>query len=309
MRKTVGFILLGLAGFLLTGAVLALLYVPGQVEKTPLDVNSTTRLSGNAAALPSGDPGPIRAVSRSVADGVASDGDVVVFDTFSCLMRDVPGAPDCTEDTAEGSPLITAGTDRFATNRETGEAVNDDKYVGPAAEPHEGLVNKWPFHPEQKTYTYWDGLLGRGVDATFVDEEEIDGLAVYKFQVAIAEEPAEISKGISGLYSSTKTLWIDKGTGSIVDQNDKQVRKLETGTTVLDLDYGFTPETVAANVKAAKDNNSQLSLVGRAPLLLGILGVVALIGGLLLAVGRAGERRDDTPNSSLEELTTARRGR
>ena len=34
MRKTVGFILLGLAGFLLTGAVLALLYVPGQVEKT-----------------------------------------------------------------------------------------------------------------------------------------------------------------------------------------------------------------------------------------------------------------------------------
>src|SRR5687768_8908529 len=111
MRKAVGFILLGLAGFLITAAVLALVYVPGQVEKTPLDVNSTTRLVGEAAALPSGEPGPVRAVSRSVADGEASDADVIVFDTFSCLMREVPGAPDCTEETGEGSPLVTAGTD------------------------------------------------------------------------------------------------------------------------------------------------------------------------------------------------------
>ena len=52
MRKTVGFVLLGLAGFLLTAALLAQFYVPGQVQKTPLDVNTTTRLSGNAARPP-----------------------------------------------------------------------------------------------------------------------------------------------------------------------------------------------------------------------------------------------------------------
>lgn len=307
MRKTVGSVLLGLAGFLITAALLAAFYVPGQVEKTPLDVNSTTRLSGNAAALPSGEPGAVRAVSRTVADGTASDGGVVVFDTFSCLMRDVPGAPDCTQDTGAGSPLVTAGTDRFATDRKTAEAVNDEKYVGAAAEPHEGVVNKWPFHPEQKTYKYWDGLLGRAVDATFAGEEEIDGLPVYKYQIQLSDEAAEISKGISGLYSTDKTLWIDKGTGAIIDQTEKQQRKLDSGTTVLDLDFGFTDETVAANVEDAKANNSQLSLVGSAPLFLGILGVVALLGGLFLTLaGRSTENGGGGPRVSLDKAPARR---
>jgi hypothetical protein len=312
MRKAVGFILFGLAGFLITAAVLALLYVPGQVEKTPLDVNSTTRLLGDAAALPSGEPGPVRAVSRSVADGEASDDDVVVFDTFSCLMRDVPGAPDCTEDTGEGSPLVTAGTDRFATDRVTAQAVNDEVYVGAGAEPHEGVVNKWPFHPEQKTYQYWDNLLGATVDAAFAGEEEIDGLAVYRYEVSIDGQPAEISNGISGLYSNDKTLWIDKGTGSIIDQSEQQVRQLDSGTTVLDLEMGFSDETVAANVEDAKANNSQLDLVARAPWVLGLLGLLALAGGVLLTLGgrRSDDRRpDQEPNATLDELTTSRRSR
>ena len=308
MRKTVGLVLLGLAGFLITGALLVQFWVPGQVEKTPLDVNSTTRLSGNAAQLPSGEPGPVRAVSRTVADGEASDGDVVVFDTVSCLMREVPGAPDCTQDTEAVSPLVTAGTDRFATNRTTGEAVNDEAYVGAAAEPHEGVINKWPFHPEQKTYKYWDGLLGRAVDAEFAGEEEIDGLPVYRYEVSVTDEPAEISNGIAGLYSNDKTLWIDRGTGAIIDQNEKQVRKLESGTTVLDLDFGFTNETVAANVADAKANNSQLDLVGWAPLLLGALGLVALAGGLVLARS-GGARSGDESTTTLDDLTSSRRGR
>ena len=60
-------------------------------------------------------------------------------------------------------------------------------------------------------------------------------------------------------------MWIDQGTGSIIDQTDKQIRKLDDGTPVLDLELSFTDETVAENVKTAKANNSQLSLVGRCP--------------------------------------------
>jgi hypothetical protein len=308
MRKNVGFVLLGLAGFLLTVAVLALVYVPGQVKKTPLDVNSTTRLTGEAAKLPTGDPGPVRAVSRTAADGQDSDGDVVVFDTFSCLMRDVPGAPDCTEDTSEGSPLVTAGTDRFATDRRTAESVDAAKAADVGAEVHEGLVNKWPFDPEQKTYKYWDGLLGRAVDAVYQGEEEVDGVAAYKYLVTITDEPAEISKGIAGLYSDEKTLWIDKGTGSILDQEERQVRTLEDGTVALEVNLGFTDETIAANVEDAKANNSQLSLVKAAPLVLGLLGLLALAGGAFLSlVGRGRHGGDDGQNISLEEMRTSRR--
>jgi Porin PorA len=311
MRKTVGFILIGLAGFLLTATVLALVYVPDQVKRTPLDTNSTTRLSGQAAVLPSGPGSPVKAVSRTVADGEASDDDVIVFDTFSCLVRDPDGtAPDCVDDTDAGSLLVTAGTDRFATDRRTAMAVNDEVYVGAAAEPHEGLVNKFPFDVQQETYPYWDGLVGRAVDAEFQADEEIDGLPVYKFLISLTDEPAEISNGVSGLYSTEKTLWIDQGTGKIIDQSEAQVRQLDDGTTVLDLELSFTDETVAANVEDAKASNSQLSLVRRAPIVLGLLGLLALAGGAYLVVpGSTAPRRDERQDVSLDELTSTRRAR
>jgi hypothetical protein len=298
MRRTVGFILLGLAGFLVTAAVLALVWVPGQVKKTPLDVVTDTRLTGSAAALPTGGGGPVKYLSRTVADGAASTSDVVVFDNFTCLVSDPDGtAPDCVDDTDPDKRLVSAGTDRFATDRVTALAVNDEKYVGVNAVPHEGLVNKFPFDVEQKTYPFWDGIVDRAVETTFQGEEEIDGLAVYKFSYSVADEPAEISEGISGLYSMNKTMWIDKGTGSIIDESDKQVRKLDDGTPVLDLDISFTDETVAANVKDAKANNSQLSLVAKAPWVLGLLGLLAGAGGAFLLL--AGRRDDvsETPST------------
>jgi len=64
---------------------------------------------------------------------------------------------------------------------------------GVGAEPHEGLVNKFPFEVEQKTYPFWDGVVGRAVDATFQGEEEVDGLPTYKFQGTPADAPAELS--------------------------------------------------------------------------------------------------------------------
>ncbi|HYN65834.1 MAG TPA: DUF3068 domain-containing protein, partial [Ornithinibacter sp.] len=287
-------VLLGLAAFLITAALLVLLWVPGQVMRTPLDVDSTTRLTGEATALPTGGGSPVKAVSRTVADGSASDGSVIVFDTFSCLIKDPDGtAPDCVDDQDPGSRLVTAGTDRFATDRTTALAVNDEKYVGVGAEPHDGLVNKFPFEVEQKTYPFWDGLVGRAVDATFQGEEEIDGIAVYKFNISLVDEPAEISSGISGTYSDDKTMWVDKGTGSIIDQSEKQIRRLDNGTAVLDLEMSFTDETVAANVEDAKANNSQLSLVGAAPPILGILGLLALVGGLFLTFAGRKDATDD----------------
>jgi len=303
MRRIIGLVLMGLAGFLVTTALLALVYVPGQVKKTPLDTDSYTRLSGEATALPSGDGAPVKALSHTVADGAKSDGDVVVFDTFTCLITDPDGnAPDCVDDTntGEGTKLVTASTDRFATNRKTGMAVNDQKYIGDAT-PHEGLVNKFPFGVEKKTYPFWDGLLGRAVDASFEGEEKVNGWNTYKFVVDVVDEPAEISNGIQGQYSSLKTMWIDPRTGAIQKQTEEQKRVLESGTTVLDLDFGFTDETVAANIKDAKANDSKLGLVEKLPLIAGLLALLSAAVGFFLWNGA----RD---NGSESDVRTGRHG-
>jgi hypothetical protein len=294
MRKIIGLVLMGLAGFLVTTAVLALVYIPGQVKKTPLDTDSYTRLAGTASALPSGDGAPVKALSHSVVDGQKSDGDVAVFDTFTCLIKDPNGdAPDCVDDTDPDKRLVTATTDRFATDRRTGLAVNDEKYIGDA-KPHEGLVNKFPFGVEKKTYPFWDGILGRAVDATFEGEEKVDGWNTYKFVIDVADEPAEISKGIQGSYSSLKTMYIDPRTGAIQKQTEQQKRVLDNGTTVLDLDFGFTDETVAANIKDAKANDSKLGLIDKLPLIAGLLGLVSAAVGFFLWNGaRRADGGDD----------------
>lgn len=282
MRRIIGLVLMGLAGFLVTTALLALLYVPGQVKKTPLDTDSYTRLTGNAAALPSGEGAPVKALSHTVSDGKKSDGDVVVFDTFTCLVTNPNGdSPDCVDDTDPDKRLVTATTDRFATDRRTGESVNDEKYIGDAT-PHEGLVNKFPFDVEKKTYPFWDGVLGRAIDANFEGEEKVNGWNTYKFVTDVADEPAEISSGIQGTYSSLKTMYIDPRTGAIQKQTEKQVRKLEDGTTVLDLDFGFTDATIEANIKDAKANDSKLGLVGKLPLIAGLLGLLSAAVGFFL---------------------------
>lgn len=292
MRKILGLGLLGLGGFLLTTALLAMLYVPGKVKVTPLDTDSYTRLTGTATALPSGEGAPLKAVSHTVADGEASDGDVVVFDTFTCLIKDPDGnAPDCVGEGDSDDRLVNASTDRFATDRQTALALNDEKYIGDA-EPHDGLINKFPFDVEQKTYPFWDGILGRAVDANFEGEEEVNGLNTYKFVIDVSDEPAEISDGIQGTYSSLKTMWIDPVTGAIMKQHEEQSRLLEDGKPVLDMELEFTDETVQANVDSAEANASKLSLVGKLPLIAGILGLLSVLGGLLLSRGGRDQERD-----------------
>lgn len=300
MRKTVGLVLLGLGAFLVTTALLVAAYVPGQVKKTPLNVDSITRLSGHAAALPSGGSSPVRALSHTVANGDLSDGDVVVFDSFSCLIKDDGTTQDCTDDTESGSALITASTDNFATDRVTAMAVQDPQYVS-ADSQHEGLVNKFPFSVQQQTYPFWDGVLARTVDAVFQGEEDIDGLKTYRFLVNSQNETAEIAAGIEGTYSSEKTMWIDPVTGSIIKQQEKQVRKTGDGTTVLDLDFGFTDETVAANVESAKSSGGQIGMLGTAPWLLGLLGLLSLGAGGFLLRGAAIEARAQQDSAGYAE--------
>ena len=296
MRRTVGFILLGLAGFLVTAAILALVWVPGQVKKTPLDVVTDTRLTGSAAALPTGGGGPVKYLSRTVADGAASSSDVVVFDNFTCLVSDPDGtAPDCVDDTDPDKRLVSAGTDRFATDRVTALAVNDEKYVGVNAVPHEGLVNKFPFDTKKKDYPFWDDVLGDTVVAQYDGTDTIDGLDVYKFSYSVADADAEIATGVDGTYSMDKTMWIEPKTGQIIDQEQHDVRSAN-GTTLLDVELSFTDDQVQTNVDDAKANLSSLDLItSTVPLIGFILGPLLLIAG---AIGLMLSRRsEDQPVS------------
>ncbi|MBK6887712.1 MAG: DUF3068 domain-containing protein [Tetrasphaera sp.] len=283
MRKVLAPLLLGLGGFFLTTALLVLMWVPGQVKKTPLDTKNTSRAIGDAVYL-TGDRTPAKGMTRSVVDGQVSDSNTVVFQTFTCLIRDPDGtAGDCVNAEGTDSKLINASTDAFATDRTTGLAVKDQEhYLGADASPHEGLINKFPFDVQKKTYPFWDSVLGRAVDATFQGEEKVQDLNTYKFMIKVDNEPAEISSGVKGTYSDEKTLWIDPMTGAIINQTEHQSRILPNGDVALDLNLKMDDTTIGNAVKDAKANGGKLGLVGRMPLIAGLLGLLSLALGFIL---------------------------
>jgi hypothetical protein len=285
VRKWAGLVLFFLGAFLLMAGIVAKIWAPGLAERTPLDVNTFTFLTGTADKLnpgtgevESGLAVAYQSVTR--ADPKRSDDDYVAFVNTKCVNIDTDNPPPCLDE--NDSRLITNTIDTFATDRHTAMSTGKTKYLAKDAVVHSGLVNKWPFNAEKKTYPYWNGTLGSTVDAKYVGTKDYDGLETYEYQTDVPETSAEVLKGTRGLYSTGESIWIEPRTGSIIDQKGGQVLKLENGDLILDINVEYTDKTVATNVKDAKANRKTLStILDIFPPVGIILGLIALvIGGL-----------------------------
>lgn len=289
MRKTLAIILMFLGMFLLVIGVLAQFYAPDRLEKTPLDVHNVTHLSGTAQL--GADTVPIKITSTTVTDSDKSDDTVVVWNNASCVVKDVDDVPDCVSTEDPGNRLISATTDEFATDRVSGLAVNDFKGLSSEATRHEGLVNKWPFNAQKKTYPYWDDTVGAAVDAEYVSTKDLDGITVYVYKLTVSDAPAEIADGISGLYSANTEFWVEPRTGDILNQIEDQTRTTTDGSPVLAIQAEFTEAQQKKSIESSKDNLSKLDLLEKwVPLVGYIVGAICLIAGILLTLST---RRQD----------------
>ncbi len=296
MRK-LGMVLAGLGGFLVMLAILAKFYAPGQLMKTPLDVDSTTNAAGQAA-VGDGATEPVKGTQLTRADSAKSDGDVIVFVSSSCLIFDRDNAPSCVNADDPDQRLITAGVDNFATDRKTAMAVNDPKYLPPDATPRDGLQNKWPFDVEKKTYPYWDDNVNQVVDATYEGTEDVDGIEAYKFHAVVSEVPYEVTDGVQGTYSKDSTIWIEPVTGSFVKLSYHMEQTTNTGDNFITLDLAYTEDEVADSVKDAKSSRDKLNLVRNTVPLIGfIVGIPLLVIGLVLT-GRGGKKKPATESAA-----------
>lgn len=299
MRKAIAWLVIGLGSFALVAGLLVRFYAADALRVTPQEVDSVTRLSGTTDRLDSATGETtlmdVKVTSVTQTDTQRSDDDVVAWVNTTCVVRDLPGTPDCVDADDPQERLITATVDVFATDRKTALAVNDEQYMSDGAVPHEGLVNKWPFGAEKKDYPYWDGVIGEAVTAEYQDTENLDGLEVYVYEVTIEEEPAEVVSGVQGLYSAEKTIKVEPMSGQIVYQEQRDVRTLPNGDPLNDLQVAFTDEQLDLGIQDGKDAVSQLNLIGTTVPIAGIVGglVLLALGIFLLLRGRhepAGER-------------------
>jgi hypothetical protein len=305
-------VLLGLGAFLLVAGILALTYAPGMVKKTPLDVDTTTYYEGQAAKLDpttgAFDTKPAYAIRHTMVDSKHSGDDTVIMVENACAVFDTGGAKVCVN--GNDPDLITATTDIFATDRVTALAVSD-KNLPPDAVPHEGLVNKFPFDVEKKTYPFWDGDVGSAVDIDYVGTKNLFGLDTYEFSYTVKDVPINIAEDdpatpaddtIKGTYDNVVTVYVDPKTGSIVKSGQDQQQYLEDGTPVADVVLTQTDASVKDFVDDAKAAGQQLTILLTVVPLVGIIGgLLCLIGGLVMIMRErsggegSGQRVEETP--------------
>ena len=148
---------------------------------------------------------------------------------------------------------------------------------------YEGLVNKWPFDAEKKTYRYWDGTVGASVAAVYDGTEVIEGLDTYRYKINIDKAPVEVAEGVDGTYTNEVIIWVEPRTGAIQNQSQNQQRYLADGTQVLNLQAEFTPDQIRQSAVDTKDSLSLLTLVTTTVPLIGFIGGgVALLAALVL---------------------------
>lgn len=306
-RKWFGVVLLGLGAFLLVAGVLATAWAPGVVKKTPLGVDQTTYLDGTVKKLNAEtgelEENPVKVQSITKTDSDASDDDTDVWVQTSCVVIDTGDAPDCVD--GDDPRLVSADTDVFATDRVSGLAVSDYAGLPADATPHDGLVNKWPFDSEKKTYPYWDGTVGEAVDAVYDRTETLLGVKCYVYTVTITDAPIEIAEGVSGTYDNKMEIWVEPKTGAIQQQTQDQQRYLDDGTQVLDLKIGFTEQQQKDFADDAKSNILLLDIVTLWMPIVGFVGgALCILAGILLLL--RGRRTDDGASVDREPAASIR---
>jgi len=314
MRRVTGLVLVGLGAFAFVLGLMVKFYGEPRMVRVPLNqVSGTKSVSdGNSTIL---DRGRVAIRSglkltanrevRGVVDG-SKDDKTAVWRTASSLI-------------GPAGETFRVTEERVAIDRVSGLAVNccDEQLDGDRAVKHSGLVFKFPFDAERKTYPFWDATAKGAFPARYVGTEKRAGLDLYHFQSRVPETtisdvsvpPALVGReGTAAIeaevvYTNTRDLWVEPRSGIIVEgrEQPKQVLRAGDGSdlaTVLEANIGYTPETVAKQADEAKTSAGKVFLAKTLlPVLLLVLGpVLILVGLLLLLLQRrrsSGRRRAD----------------
>ncbi|ORB87592.1 hypothetical protein B1987_16300 [Mycobacterium kansasii] len=330
---------IGLGAALLMAALLLSTYTSSRIAKIPLDIDTTLIRQGTGSAIDSASLSGDHVVinqnvplvsQQQIAVESPANADVVTLQVGTSVRR---------TDKQKDTGLLLAIVDTVTLNRKTAMAVSDDTHTGgavqkprgindespPTAIPlrHEGLAYRFPFHTEKKSYPYFDPIAQKAFDANYDSQEDVNGLATYRFTQNVGygsdgklvapikypslyagDEDGKITTtaamwGVPGepgeqitmtrYYAAQRTFWVDPVTGTIVKETERAYHyyardAMKPEVTLADYKVTSTEETVESQVNAARDERDRLALWSRVlPITFTAVGLIALIGGGLLA--------------------------
>ena len=311
MRRATGVVLLAVGAFLVVLAPLLRFQVAGKLIEAPSDQYSISKLSADNAQYFSQQDlkvltGNLDITVTTRGDVAESKDDHVVWDQFTAV-----------NDVTNGRPSISLSEFRSAFNKYNGTGVN---CCGVSVDKQpvqlQGQIFLFPFGVEKKTYKVFDTSTRKAWDATFVGEDTVDGLKVYKFQQKISPtvtqtltapasvlgmtDPGDVQ--VDRVYDGVITYWVEPTTGAPVKQEQQRHEVLKTADGVermpaLIATAVFTPQTTGELVRTARDSMDQITLIKTTlPLMSLIIGLILAIAGfVLLRAPSAADPTDDAP--------------
>lgn len=314
MRKAA--VMIGFGAFFITMALLMRFYAYPKLAVVPKDQNTQQLVTDEHATYfdaPTVKPGAGKILTKATVVGDPKDSERASQETGRNVV--VVNQWQTTRATKDGgqtweNPPMAAYTAKYALDASTGEGVNwkgntkDGKPFNPS-----GQTIKFPFDTQKDgKYEYYDSTLDKPLPVKFAGEEKLDGLTVYKFTQSVPRTKfttIDVPPTIFGLpdgggvvadryYENERTLWVEPTTGVMMKVQEKQHQELEvpnaSPVNAMTTTSTMTDATVQANVDEYKTKSMQLKILKTtAPLVLGLLGLGALVLGLLLSI-RAGRR-------------------
>ena len=248
VRKILGPVLLGLGGFLLIAGLLGLVWAPGRRQE---DARATSRpstyLEGTGRQARhldrrAGREPRLRHQRHPHRHRAVRPTRPTPGSPPRAVMVDRGGERECVDGSED---LITASVDIFATDRVTALADDESLDLPADAVPHEGLVNKWPFDAEKKTYPYWDGTDRSGRRRRLRPHRG----PRRRRDLRLPRRRSTRRRSRSPRASPAPTPTPRRSSSSrrparSSNQTDDQQRYLADGTPVLDLQIAFTDDQV-----------------------------------------------------------------
>ena len=300
MRRVIGLTLTGAGTFLIVCAVLLPTWVSSQVIKFPLNEFETATLAASNASyfsptsLTEKTGVNLQATYTIKGDGAAGNSSTAVWDEYSYVY-------DLTSRQA-----VQQMTRRFAFDRRTallvqccGANVNGDSSI----EQRGYLGYVFPIGTQKQTYDVFDTTLNRPEPFVYSGTTDVHGIGAYEFVENV--NPVQVGTqtlpgSLVGQSAATVTLpeyyqihliyYVDPDTGALIDVNEHQTTSLRNPATgaqallLFDADLIATPASVTSIVALDSSGRNELNLIETIlPLVLGIVGGVALIAGILLA--------------------------
>jgi hypothetical protein len=301
-KPLLGAILGGLGALLFVVSLLVHFYVVPALAVAPIDQNTVTSLAAKDATL--FDTATLSPITTDLSVKARTVGDVKASE--AAPGNAVVWVNTTTVKSSDGV-IRSQNVKRAAFDKTTAEAVNCcDNFMETAQGVREkvtrsGLMFKFPFNTEKKSYQVWDDTLAKAVPTAYKGTATVDGHSTYVFENQVPAsvvgtqevpgsllgQPSNDNVSADSYYQNRNTYYVEPITGAIVNQ----VTDTKTWFSYQGHDLVTTQARIAYTPQQTKDTYAllgsqpqQLALAeGFIPWLVALLGLGLMAAGWVLA--------------------------